>query len=172
MRTYIHTYILTYLLTYLHTFLPCHTIPRRTMRHDTTNMHACIHTYMWMSCLCLLVLIDGSYYMPCTQARIKYTEAAFLFKVLVRWNCRPMSEVDICFLVSLANANVMFAACTCQVAQGRDWERRFYPADASTNARVLGPSCPPHGMNWRIPIPSCHLAIWCLACKMEMFVKC
>ncbi|CAE7341887.1 unnamed protein product [Symbiodinium microadriaticum] len=42
-----------------------------------------------------------------------------------------------------------------QVAQGRDWERRFYPADASTNARVLGPSCPPHGMNWRIPIPSC-----------------
>eukprot|EP00439_Symbiodinium_sp_Y106_P054881 s855_g7.t1 len=42
-----------------------------------------------------------------------------------------------------------------QVAQGRDWQRRFYPSDASTNARVLGPSCPPHGMNWRIAVPSC-----------------
>ncbi|CAE7497845.1 egl-4, partial [Symbiodinium natans] len=40
-----------------------------------------------------------------------------------------------------------------QVAQGRDWEQRFYPADTSSNAQILGPSRPPHGMNWRIHVP-------------------
>ena len=115
----------------------------------------CVFLSVYYDCL---VLADGSSHISCAEARIKYTEPAFLFKVLIMWNCRPTSEV----VAGFVNYATVSTLSTCQVAQGRDWQRRFYPSDASTNARVLGPSCPPHGMNWRIAVPSCYLAFWFL----------